>query len=258
MSGKLNNKTVLITGGTSGIGKATAMECLLQGARVIITGRNQKTINQTINELGDHCEGFVSDAGNIVDLLKLNHQLVKKTDKIDALFVNAGYGIYNDLERIKESQFDEQFNVLVKGALFTVQQSIPLMQRGGSIILNTSIVTELGMMNSSLYSAAKASVQSFVKNFAAELGPKGIRVNGVSPGPIQTNYFDRSNLNAQQIKAFVDSIVPNLPLDRFGHAAEIASVVSFLASDESSYIHGTELFVDGGFPRIRTSSIVNK
>jgi len=248
---KLENKVALITGATSGIGKAVAIDFIDNGAKVIITGRYKETVDETVKELGAETVGIVSDAGKMDDLLSLSLKISNVSSQIDVLYVNAGFGKYAPLENITEEHFDEQFNVLVKGTLFTVQQILPLMKAGGSIILNTSNVTEMGMANSSVYSAAKSAVQSFVKTFAAELASKGIRINAVSPGPIQTNYFDRSNLAADQIDALVEYVLPQLVLGRFGQAAEVAKAVTFLASEDASYIHGTEIAVDGGFPRIK-------
>ncbi len=247
----LTGKTALITGGTSGIGKATAIDFIENGAIVIITGRNQHTVNETINELGDQAYGIVSDSGKMSDLLELGNKVKSITPYIDILFVNAGFGKYAPIEQIDEAHFDEQFNVLVKGTLFTVQQMLPLMKEGGAIILNTSIVTEIGMSNASVYSAAKSAVQSFVKTFASELASRKIKINAVSPGPIQTNYFDRSNLSQEQIQNMAGAVLPQVPLARFGQPSEVAKVVTFLASDASSFMHGTEVFVDGGFPKIK-------
>ncbi|NHA07633.1 SDR family oxidoreductase [Mucilaginibacter sp. HC2] len=247
----LTGKTALITGGTSGIGKATAIDFIENGAKIIITGRNQHTVNETINELGDQAYGIVSDSGKMSDLLDLGNKIKSITPYIDILFVNAGFGKYAPIEQIDEAHFDEQFNVLVKGTLFTVQQMLPLMKEGGAIILNTSIVTEIGMSNSSVYSAAKSAVQSFVKTFASELASRKIKINAVSPGPIQTNYFDRSNLSQEQIQNMAGAVLPQVPLARFGQPSEVAKVVTFLASDASSFMHGTEVFVDGGFPKIK-------
>lgn len=247
----LTGKTALITGGTSGIGKATAIDFIENGAIVIITGRNQHTVNETINELGNQAYGIVSDSGKMSDLLELGNKVKSITPYIDILFVNAGFGKYAPIEQIDEAHFDEQFNVLVKGTLFTVQQMLPLMKEGGAIILNTSIVTEIGMSNSSVYSAAKSAVQSFVKTFASELASRKIKINAVSPGPIQTNYFDRSNLSQEQIQNMAGAVLPQVPLARFGQPSEVAKVVTFLASDASSFMHGAEVFVDGGFPKIK-------
>ncbi len=248
---QLKNKTALITGGTSGIGKATAIDFIENGASVIITGRFQDTVDSTVSELGSKARGIVSDAGRMEDLLSLADKVKLISPQIDILYINAGFGKYAPIELIDEKHFNEQFDVIVKGTLFTVQQMIPLMKEGGSIILNTSIVTEVGMPNSSVYSAAKSAVQSFTKTFASELAPKKIRVNAVSPGPISTNYFDRSNLSSDQVHAMTDAVMQQVPLARFGEAAEVANVVTFLASDNASFMHGTELFVDGGFPRIK-------
>lgn len=250
---KLENKTALVTGATSGIGKATAADFIANGAKVIITGRYKKTVEETVKELGESARGIVSDAGKMSDLMQLREQTEAIYPSLDILYVNAGIGKYAPIELIDEKHVDELFNIIVKGTLFTVQQLLPLMKRGSAIILNTSIVTETGMPNSAIYSAAKAAVQSFLKTFAAELAPKGIRINAVSPGPIETNYFQRSNLTLEQYEQFKASFAPQVPLARFGQPEEVAKVVSFLASDESSFMHGSEVFVDGGFPKIRVS-----
>ncbi len=248
---RFKNKHVLITGGTSGIGKATAQEFIDHGAQVIITGRFQDTLEKTVHELGPNARGIVSDAGKMADLFALEGSVAAITPKIDVLYVNAGFGKYASLENVDEAHIDEMVNVLVKGTLFTVQQVLPLMTAGSSVILNTSIVTEVGMPDSSVYSACKAAVQSFVKTFASELSPKGIRVNAVSPGPIATNYFDRSNLSEEQVEALAGDVLAQVPLARFGEPSEVAKAVSFLASDDAFFIHGTEIFVDGGFPKVR-------
>jgi NAD(P)-dependent dehydrogenase (short-subunit alcohol dehydrogenase family) len=250
---KLENKTALVTGGTSGIGKAAAADFIANGAKVIITGRYKETVDQTVAGLGENSHGIVSDAGKKSDLFQLREQVKAIHPTLDILYVNAGIGKYAPIEMIDEEHFDELFNIIVKGTLFTVQQLLPLMKRGSAIILNTSIVTEIGMPNSAIYSAAKAAVQSFLKTFAAELAPKGIRINAVSPGPISTNYFQRSNLTAEQYEQFTRSFAPQVPLARFGQPEEVAKVISFLASDDSSFMHGSEVFVDGGFPKIRVS-----
>lgn len=250
---KLENKTALVTGATSGIGKATAADFIANGAKVTITGRYRETVEETVKELGESASGIVSDAGKMSDLMQLRERTEAVYPSLDILYVNAGIGKYAPIELIDEKHVDELFNIIVKGTLFTVQQLLPLMKRGSAIILNTSIVTETGMPNSAIYSAAKAAVQSFLKTFAAELAPKGIRINAVSPGPIETNYFQRSNLTLEQYEQFKASFAPQVPLARFGQPEEVAKVVSFLASDEASFMHGSEVFVDGGFPKIRVS-----
>lgn len=242
----------MITGATSGIGKATAIDFIENGAEVIITGRHQLTIDETVQELGGQAKGIVSDAGNMGDLLRLQAAVSALSPHIDVLFVNAGYGKYAPIEAIDEAHFDEQFNVLVKGTLFTVQQILPLMGPGASVILNTSIVTEVGMPNASVYSAAKAAVQSLVKTLAAELAAKNVRINAISPGPIQTNFFDKTGLTPEEAQDYAGAVLPQVPLGRFGQPTEVATAVTFLASDGASFMHGTEVFVDGGFPKIKT------
>jgi NAD(P)-dependent dehydrogenase (short-subunit alcohol dehydrogenase family) len=244
--GKLKNKIALITGGTSGIGKATAIDFIEQGATVIITGRHQSTVDATVKELGKNGKGIVADSSNIAELKALADKVKVLTGKVDVLFVNAGYGKFAQIEMIDEAHFDEQFNVLVKGTLFTVQSILPLMGEGSSIVLNTSIVTQKGMQGSSVYSAAKSAVQSFVKTFASELTSRKIRINAVSPGPIETAFFDKTGMTEEQINGFAGAVLPQVPMARFGKASEIAKAVTFLASDDASYMHGTEIFVDGG------------
>ncbi|RXK83131.1 SDR family oxidoreductase [Filimonas effusa] len=248
---KMENKIAVITGATSGIGKAAAREFIDHGAKVVFTGRYENTVQETQSELGEQAFGIVSDAGKMTDLLMLREKLVSVVPHVDILYVNAGIGKYAPVEQVSEEHFNELFDIIVKGTLFTVQQLLPLMRNGSVIILNTSIVTEIGMPNSSVYSAAKAAVQSFVKTFAAELAAKGIRVNAVSPGPIQTNYFERSNLTAAQMENFTRSFAPQIPLARFGKPEEVARVIRFLASDDASFMHGSEVFVDGGFPKVK-------
>jgi NAD(P)-dependent dehydrogenase (short-subunit alcohol dehydrogenase family) len=247
---KLNNKIALITGGTSGIGKATAMDFIEQGATVIITGRHQDTVNATVAELGANAKGIVADSSSVADLKQLAEKVKTLTGKVDVLFVNAGYGKFAPIEMIDEAHYDEQFNVLVKGTLFTVQSILPLMGEGSSIVLNTSVVTEVGMQGASVYSACKGAVKSFVKTFASELSAKKIRLNAVSPGPIETDFFNKTGMNQEQINGFAGAVLPQVPLGRFGKSVEVAKAVTFLASDDASFIHGTEVFVDGGMVQI--------
>lgn len=243
---KLRNKIALITGGTSGIGKATAIDFIEEGATVIITGRHQETVNQTVGELGENAKGIVADSSSIADLKSLAESVKVMTKKVDVLFVNAGYGKFAPIEQIDEAHFDEQFNVLVKGTLFTVQSMLPLMKAGSSIILNTSVVTEKGMQGASVYSACKGAVKSFVKTFASELSERKIRLNAVSPGPIETDFFNKTGMNEEQINGFAGSVLPQVPMGRFGKSSEVAKAVTYLASNDSSYVHGTEIYVDGG------------
>lgn len=243
-------KTVLITGGTSGMGLATAQLYIQKGAEVIITGRYRETLDETVEQLGPNAHGLVSDAGKMADIHDLQKQVKEIAPHIDVLFANAGYGKFAPVEAVTEDHVNELFDVLVKGTFFTVQQILPLMQEGDAVILNTSVVTESGVPNMAIYSAAKSAVQSFIKTIAAECTSRKIRVNGVSPGYISTNGFEKTGLSREQIDATIEAVIPTIPFKRFGEPEEIAEVVHFLASDAASYIHGTEIIVDGGFANI--------
>lgn len=179
---RFKDKFALITGGTNGMGFATAQQFISENGKVVITGRSPETVDAAVNKLGPNAMGIVSNAGIIKDVMLLKEQVNLYTDHVDLLFVNAGFGKFSPLEFADEAHFDELFNTLVKGTYFTVQQILPLMEKGSSIVLNTSVVTGMGMQNFSVYSSAKSAVQSFIKTFASELAEKGIRVNGISPG----------------------------------------------------------------------------
>ncbi|MGE9310001.1 SDR family oxidoreductase [Niabella sp. CJ426] len=248
---RFKDKFALITGGTNGMGFATAQQFINEKGKVIITGRSAETVNKAVEKLGQNAFGVVSNAGSMKDIFRLQEQVKQYTENIDVLFVNAGYGKFASVENADEVHFDELFNMLVKGTFFTVQQLLPLMKNGSTIILNTSFVTEVGTANFSVYSAAKSAVQSFIKTFAADLTEKGIRVNGISPGHIKTNIFNNTGLNAEQIDEAIQNIIPSIPFKRLGEPSEIAHAVLFLASREASYIHGTELTVDAGISVIK-------
>lgn len=248
---RFKDKFALITGGTKGMGYAVARQFIDGGGSAIITGRSEETVHQAVKELGNKAFGIVSNAGNMKDLMSLQDAVRQYTDTIDLVFANAGYGKFTPIESVDENDFDELFNVLVKGPFFTVQQILPLMKRGGSVVFNSSVATEIAMPNFSIYSAAKSAVQSFIKTFATELTEKGIRVNGISPGHIKTNIFNNTGLNTQQIEEAVQNIIPTIPFKRQGEPSEIAHVVLFLASEEASYIHGVEIKVDAGISVIR-------
>lgn len=250
---KFKNKVVLITGGTNGMGFATAKGFIEEGATVIITGRSRETVDNAVSRLGANAIGIVSDAGKLADIFDLPKEIKKHSDRLDILFVNAGYGKFAPIEMVDETHFDELFNMLAKGTFFTVQQMLPMMGKGASVILNTSVVTEAGYPNMSVYSAAKSAVQSFIKTFAAECSLKNIRVNGISPGYINTNIFNNTGLTPEQITGTIENIIPTLPFKRFGEPAEIANAVLFLASDDASYIHGVEIVVDGGLTNIKSN-----
>ncbi|WP_322544978.1 SDR family oxidoreductase [Elizabethkingia miricola] len=243
---RFKDKFALITGGTNGMGYATAQQFIEEGGFAIVTGRSNASVHKTVSRLGERAFGIVSNAGDTHDVFQLQKNVKQFTNNIDLLFVNAGYGQFASVEQANEAHFDELFNMLVKGTFFTVQQILPLMKSGSSIVLNTSFVTETGTPYFSVYSAAKAAVQSFIKTFAAEFTEKGIRVNGISPGHIKTNIFNNTGLNQEQIDEAVENLIPTIPFRRQGEPSEIANAVLFLASQEASYIHGTELAVDAG------------
>ena len=249
---KFKDKVVLITGGTNGMGFATAQEFINNGAKVIITGRSQKTVDKAVSDLGANTIGIVSNAGKLADVFELQNQINLHTNKLDILFVNAGYGKFGPIEMVSPAEFDELFDMLVKGTFFTVQQMLPIISEGGSIILNTTTLTGIGHANMSVYTAAKAAVQSFIKTFAAECTSKKIRVNGISPGYITTNIFNNTGFTPEEIHNTIETVTPTLPFKRFGKPSEIAKAVVFLASDDSSYIHGIELTVDGGLSKTKS------
>ncbi|ASK32557.1 short-chain dehydrogenase [Chryseobacterium sp. T16E-39] len=248
---RFKDKFALITGGTNGMGYAVARQFIDEGGNAIITGRSEETVRKGVKQLGDKAFGIVSNAGNMKDLMSLQDEVRKYTERIDLVFANAGYGKFKPIENVDGEDFDELFNILVKGPFFTVQQVLPLMKRGSSVIFNTSVATEISMFNFSIYSAAKSAVQSFIKTFATELVEKGIRVNGVSPGHIKTNIFNNTGLNEEQIEEAVQHIIPTIPFKRQGDPSEIANTVLFLASEGASYIHGAEIKVDAGISVIR-------
>ena len=243
---KFDGKIVVITGGTSGIGLATAKEFIAQGAKVIFTSRKQENIDATVKELGEQAIGLVSDAGKSSDLFELKNQISKHTNTIDVLFINAGFGKFNAIDETSEEVFDSQFNALVKGGYFTVQQLVPMVAEGGAIIFNTSIVTDTAMPGASVYGAAKSAVQYLSKSFANEFKDRKIRVNAVSPGPIGTNFFNEAGVSEEQQNQMAEQILSQVPMNRFGEPSEIAKTVLFLASDDASYITGHEIQVDGG------------
>jgi NAD(P)-dependent dehydrogenase (short-subunit alcohol dehydrogenase family) len=240
---RLLNKTAVITGGNSGIGLATAKEFIAEGARVIITGRNKVSLDQAVADLGSQARGVIVDVSNIKDVLQLGQQVSAIFPRVDVLFINAGIAKFSPIEGVTEAFFDEQFDINVKGAFFTIQQLLPLMGEGGSIVLNTSINAHVGMPNASIYAASKAAVLTFAKNLSAELLPRKIRVNAVSPGPVATPLH--SKLGVPE-KEHMEQTAAAIPLGRFGTPEEIAKIAVFFASEDSSFVLGAELIADGG------------
>jgi NAD(P)-dependent dehydrogenase (short-subunit alcohol dehydrogenase family) len=243
---KLSGKIAIVTGGTSGIGLATAQRLIKEGAFVFITGRRQAELDAAVAKLGENAFGVRGDVSNLEDLDRLYETVKERKGRIDVLFANAGGGEFARLGEISEQHFDTIFGNNVKGLLFTVQKALPLIGEGGSIILNGSTAGSSGMENFSVYSASKAAVRSFARSWILDLKGKGIRVNVVSPGPIQTPAIDGLADTEEQAKQFKDQIVSLIPLGRIGQPEEVAAAVVFLASDESSFVNGSELFTDGG------------
>jgi NAD(P)-dependent dehydrogenase (short-subunit alcohol dehydrogenase family) len=251
MSQKLEGKIAVITGGSSGIGLATAKLFVNEGAYVFITGRRQSELDAAVSEIGHNVTGVQGDVSKLADIDKLYAAVRKQKGNLDIVFANAGTGAFAPLEQISEEHFDKQFNVNVKGLLFTVQKALPLLQPGGSIVLNASIVATKGSQALSVYSATKAAVRSFARTWSVDLKDRKIRVNAISPGIIPTPGYNTSlGMTQEQVDQFVQSSIPNIPLGRPGTTDEIARAVSFLASDDSSYVTGIELFVDGGLAQI--------
>jgi NAD(P)-dependent dehydrogenase (short-subunit alcohol dehydrogenase family) len=243
---RLAGKRALITGGNSGIGLATAKAFIAEGARVAITGRNPETLGEAKKELGSETLAVRSDVANLKDLDQLYATIEKRFGGLDILFANAGIGKSTPLGGTTEELFDEIFDVNVKGVFFTVQKALPLLKKGASIILNASIGPRLGRPGAAAYAASKAAVRTMARNFSADLAPRGIRVNAVSPGLIATPIWTRSKFGPEGENPIDQQLCSSVPLGRLGTPDEVAQVVVFLASNESSFMLGSEIVVDGG------------
>ena len=250
MSQKFAGKVALVTGGNSGIGLATALAFAKEGARVVITGRDQATLDKAAAQLGKNVIAVRSDAGSIADGIKLTAVLQQQGVMLDAVFINAGVAKLAPFEAVGEEIWDATFNTNLKGPYFLIKALLPLLNRGAAIVLNGSINAHIGMPNTSVYAASKAALISLAKTLSSELLSKGIRVNVVSPGPVSTPIYGRLGLPAEQLTEVAASIQAQIPLKRFGTPEEIASAVLYLASAESAYIVGTELVADGGMSQL--------
>src|SRR3989475_11801689 len=248
--GKLEGKIALITGGNSGIGLATAKQFVNEGAYAYITGRREPELAAAVKEIGRNVTGVQGDVANLRDLDRPFTQIQQEKGRLDIVFANAGVAKYAPFGKITEELYDSIFNINVKGVLFTVQKALPLMPDGASVILNASVVASKGLSANSVYSATKAAVRSFARTWTTDLKDRHIRVNAVSPGPILTpglhDLMDSTGAGEQRLKMLSSTV----PLGRLGAPSEIAKAVVFLASDDSSYITGTELFVDGGMAQV--------
>lgn len=250
-SKRLQGKTALITGGTSGLGLATAKRFIAEGAQVFITGRRKDALDAAVNEIGGNVTGIQGDVANLADLDRLYDVINRKAGRLDILFANAGGGAFVPLAQVTEEHFDKYFGINVKGTLFTVQKALPLMTKGGAIVVNGSMVSIKGVPAFGVYAATKAALRSFVRTWVMDLKGTNIRVNMVSPGTVVTpGYKSELGLTDEQIEGFTAQASETTPMGRPGTPDEIAKVVVFLASDDSSYVNGVELFVDGGAAQI--------
>jgi len=247
---RLDGKVSLVTGGTSGIGLATANALAREGAYVYITGRRERELTTAVQQIGGNATGVWGDVSNARDLDRLFEQIRDEKGRLDILFANAGIAKYAALGNITEELYDSIFNVNVKGVLFTVQKALPLMPDGASIILNASVVGSKGLSSNSVYSATKASIRSFARTWTTDLKHRAIRVNAISPGTIDTPGLSDLLASAEAGEQRCKMVASAIPLGRFGRPDEVAKAVVFLASDESSYITGSEIFVDGGFAQV--------
>lgn len=247
---KLKGKTALITGGTTGIGLAIAKLFQQEGAKVAISGRTSSTLAEAQNTLGPKALVIQSDISKVKEIEKLMGEVREKFGHLDILVANAGIAKFAPLEQSAEEFFDEQFNTNVKGLYFSIQHALPLIPDGGSILLIASVVDKKGFPNASVYSATKAAVRSFGRTLATELGPRRIRVNTLSPGPIKTPIFGKNGGTAEDAAALENNLAQSVLLKRLGQPEEVAQAALFLASDDASFVLGAELFVDGGLAEL--------
>ncbi|MFJ8361915.1 glucose 1-dehydrogenase [Streptomyces sp. NPDC093984] len=248
--GQLDGKTALVTGGTTGIGLATARRFAAEGAHVFITGRRQEILDAAVAEIGANATGVRSDVADLADLDRLYATVTEQGRSIDVLFANAGGGEFSTLKQVTEQHFDSIFDINVRGMLFTVQKALPLLNDGASVILTGSTAATTGAEAFGVYAASKAAVRSFARTWANELKDRAIRVNTLVPGPIDTPGIAGLASDAEQTAQLQSTLASQVPLGRMGRPDEAASAALFLASDESSFITGTELFVDGGLNQV--------
>ena len=247
---RLTGKVAVVTGGNSGIGLATAKRFREEGAKVVISGRDQRTLDEAVKTIGGEVVAVRADVAKLSDLDKLFKTVSEKFGRIDVLFANAGIAKFAPLAESTEALYDETFNINVKGVYFTIQKALPLLNDGASIIINSSVASESGVADTSIYSATKAAIRSFARTLTAELVGRGIRINVVSPGPIRTPIFGRNGLSQDQIDDVARMLVSKVPMNRFGQPEEVADTVLFLASQEASYITGVDINVDGGMGQV--------
>ena len=247
---RLSGKRVVITGGTTGIGLATAQLFIAEGARVAITGQNAERLEEARRTLGADVLAIRADAGRVADAEAMVAEVGRAFGGIDVLFLNAGIAQFTPLAQVSEADFDAQFDVNVKGVLFTVQKADALLQSGASIIVTTSAANRIGLPGSAVYAATKAAARSLVRVLAAELAPRNIRVNAIAPGPIDTPILGKTGAPVEQQREMLAGMASNVPLGRHGQSEEIARVALFLANDDAAYVTGAEIVADGGWPAV--------
>ena len=250
MEKRLRNKIALITGGTTGIGLATAKRFAAEGAEVIVTGRNPETLEAARRELGDSVKVVDSDASNEQKVARLFETVGRKHGRLDVLFLNAGIARFAPLAEASVTDFDEMWNLNVRGLWLALKHAIPILSNGAAVIINTSVANQKGFEAASAYGATKGALRSIVRIAARELAVRNVRVNAISPGPIETPIFGKMGMPQESLDAFLSDAVAHVPLGRMGSADEVASAAAFLASRDSSFITGTELAVDGGMAQV--------
>jgi NAD(P)-dependent dehydrogenase (short-subunit alcohol dehydrogenase family) len=250
MTKKLENKIALITGGTTGIGLATAKRFAAEGARVIVTGRNPETLEAARRELGDRAEVIESDAGDEKDIARLFEGLARTHRRLDVLFLTAGIARFAPLAEASVKDFDAMWTVNVRGPWLALKHALPLLAEGATVLVNTSVVNQKGLAGAAAYAATKAGLRAVVRGAATELAARRIRVNAISPGPIETPIFGKLGISKNAADDFLKDAASRIPLPRIGNVDEIAGTAVFLASEDASFITGSEIAVDGGFAQV--------
>ena len=247
---RLAGKTAIVTGGTSGIGLETARLFSEEGAQVLITGSDKARVDAAVKSIGAQASGAVADVRDLDALAAMAEKAKADLGKVDVLLVNAGLGVFAPIEGVDEALYDKQFDINVKGAFFTIQRILPLMGEGGSIVLTSSAVNAKGAPMGSLYFASKAAVRSLARSLAAELGPRGIRVNSLSPGVVRTQFASKLNIPGEMFEGFMQQVVEQAPLGREGTARDMANAALFLASGDAAYMTAEDMVVDGGWMNV--------